>query len=245
MTLASQREAWSSPPLDDIGYVDADYLLSISDREFRHLIMRAIDNRYRGWRNDGGRWRTLLQLDTTEDKCVLDYGCGVGIEALQYVSRGNLVWLADISEKNLQVATRTLNQMGYEPEGTVLIGKKPAASSFPKLDIVHCCGVLHHIRKPAQVVQAMQGWLVPEGELRLMLYSDEGWRLATGTEPPVEVTQSPHFKTWVRWNDGVGDYADWYDCSRLDERFGNYFRVAACDYITRDERFLIATLVTK
>ena len=71
-------------------------------------------------------------------------------------------------------------------------------------------------------MKAMHGWLRPGGELRLMVYSDEAWRLATGTEPPMgKVEDHPDFELfWQTW-DAIGGYADWYDRDMLERRFGS------------------------
>jgi SAM-dependent methyltransferase len=92
-------------------------------------------------------------------------------------------------------------------------------------------GVLHHIEHPVPVVEQMARWLAPGGELRVMVYSDNGWRAATGTEPPADVTDHPARERFVRWGDELGDWADWYSEARLAERFGAWFDVERFRYI--------------
>jgi 2-polyprenyl-3-methyl-5-hydroxy-6-metoxy-1,4-benzoquinol methylase len=93
---AGLRELWRRIPVDDVGYLTAEELLARSDTDLRTLIDRMEQTRYSGWRNHEGRWRDILGLDTTSGKTVLDYGCGVGLEALQYARAGNDVVVADL-----------------------------------------------------------------------------------------------------------------------------------------------------
>ena len=243
-TFEEQQEAWSNPPLDDIGYVSSDYLLSVSQSEFARLIRRSIFNRYGagGWRNYQGLWRKSLKLDNTFGRKILDYGCGAGFEALQYAKK-NRVWLADISSKNLAVAERTLGTMNFTPEGLLLISEDPPFCNPPEtLNVIHCSGVLHHIPKPKPVVEAMAGWLSSEGELRLMVYTDRAWEKCTETKPPKEVTRSKNFEKFVTCMDGVGGYADWYNAERIQERFGRWFTLESTQALTPDGVYMSAIL---
>lgn len=245
-TFANRRKAWSSPPVDDIGYLPSRELLTWDTADLLDIIGRMAQSRYGGWRNWEMRWRTTFSLDRTEGKRVLDYGCGVGLEALQYAKRGNRVWLADISRDNLKLAQRVLEMEGHEIEGTFLVKETtPVIDPAEPFDVIHCVGVLHHIPYPEAIVQAMAGWLAPKGELRLMVYSDEAWRIATGTEPPPWVEDSPHFDLfWQHW-DPIGGYADWYDCNRLKRRFGQWFKLKLCQPLTEHGEYLGAVLVKR
>ena len=246
-TFASRRKAWSNPPIDDIGYLPSRELLTWDTADLIDIIGRMAESRYSGWRNWEMRWRTTLKLDHTEGKRVLDYGCGVGLEALQYAKRGNRVWLADISQDNLNLAQRILSIEGQKEEGTFLVKEKaPLITPAEPFDVIHCVGVLHHIPDAESVVEAMHGWLADNGELRLMVYSDEAWRIATGTEPPAwNVESDPSFDLfWQHW-DPIGGYADWYDCKRLNTRFGKWFTVDICQPLTQYGEYLGAVLVKR
>lgn len=243
-TFQEQKVSWSNPPVDDVGYISSKSLLKKSNEELRALTGRMEAARYDGWRNYNGNWRRVLGLDDTKGQRVLDYGCGVGVEALQYARRDNAIWLADIVEENLKLASRILRLFGYTPIATCLLRGRSPFYSFTEgsFDVVHCSGVLHHIPKPRPVVRQMSRWLKANGELRLMLYSDDAWRLTTNAEPPSEVETHKLFRRFVTAMDGVGEYSDWYDEERLTERFGEWFEIANCEYLTENRAYLGAVL---
>lgn len=245
-TFESQRQAWEHIPVDDVGYFSATELLQLPDSDLFQLVADMERSRYEGWRNHDGRWRAGMGLDDVHGR-VLDYGCGLGVEALQYARTGNIVSLADINASSIALASRVLRLHGYEPAGTWLVSPKPPFAVLPpgSLDLVVMNGVLHHIPDPVPVVRAAASWLVPGGELRVMVYSGSGWLLATGTSPPADVAGHPDRERFVRFFDGVGDWADWYDEARLAERFGEWFDIRDVRYITPDGRYLTATLARK
>lgn len=244
-TFTARRQSWSHPPVDDVGYVSSRELLAAPAQELRTLIANAESNRYGGWRNYRNLWRKTLRLDETHDKVVLDYGCGIGIEALQYARTGNEVIVADISRDNVRLAMRVLELEGFSAGAFQITKAVPVNSLFGNFDVIHCAGVLHHIPDARRVVQAMAARMSEGGELRLMVYSDEAWRIACGTEPPDRVEDDPGFHTyWTHW-DAVGGYADWYDPDKLVERFGQWFDLVEWSYLTERHEYLGARMVKR
>lgn len=244
-SFEDQQKAWSSPPVDDVGYISSAELLELPDDKFLAMFERMEQARYTGWRNWNRHWRDVLGLDETKSKVVLDYGCGVGMEALQYSRNWNEVHIADITPLNLSVAARLFHLNNQKaPKGYLIHEESPFIFPKVKFDVIHCCGVLHHIPQPRPVVEAMHGWLAENGELRLMLYSDDAWKIATGTEPPEgDVSGYEEFEAFVRHWDGVGDWADWYDKPKLMNLTGDLFRLTRYRPLTSNGAYVGAVLV--
>lgn len=247
-SFQTRAKQWSSPPVDDVGYIPSTDMLEMPSEELSLLVANFELARYHGWRNYQNRWRDVLGLDTTHAKHVLDYGCGVGIEALQYARAGNTVSLADISGNNVKLADRVLKLHGFKSLHTMVVKETgPLLPLKPEtVDVVHCNGVLHHIPDPIPVIKAMHGWLKPEGELRLMLYSDHAWEIATGTlAPEGDVFDYEEFDAfWQHW-DPLGGYADWYDAEKLRHRFGKWFRISRFEPLDKTGAYVGAVLVKR
>jgi SAM-dependent methyltransferase len=209
---------WERLPVDDQGYVDPAEILKLNRRDLRRWVRRFEQVRYGGWRNHDNLWRSTLGLDTTQGKQIIDYGCGYGIEALQFARRGNRMRLFDLTVPGLQAARRVLAAHRYDCRVHLIDGQLPEA------DIFYANGVLHHFPEGMQVLRR-----APCAEARLMLYSDRAHELFGG----------PGF---VRAMDEVGDYADWYSPQKL-QREARGWTLQEATYITPDGRYLTARLV--
>jgi 2-polyprenyl-3-methyl-5-hydroxy-6-metoxy-1,4-benzoquinol methylase len=189
--------------------------------------------RYTGWRNYGNLWREKLGLDSTHEKHVLDFGCGVGIEALQFAKAGNSVSLYDISKSNIELATRILWLHGYSPK-TVMTSNMPVPdlSPFGEIDVFYANGVLHHTPAIREILEQAHNVLSKDGEVRLMLYSDVAWKKYGECDQ----------EKFVRMMDQVGHYADWYTSEKLQNTVDGFFSVNSFDYITDDDRYCVAIL---
>lgn len=239
---------WSKPPVDDFGYISSAEMINWTDDKLREVITTMRHQRYEGWRNHNGLWRDVLALDRG-DLRVLDYGCGVGMEAAELARAGNIVDLADISSANIEITRRVMKlTAGRDPVNTFHVGQSWPFLNCPSgtYDVIHCSGVLHHIRKARLTIERFHELLCPGGEVRLMLYSDVGWRLFAKTEPPPEpVDHDPGFTRFVRAFDQVGDYATWYDEAKLTQMFGDLFTVDRFDYLTPNRQYCGAVLIKK
>jgi len=252
MTWDEHVSAWSHPPVDDVGYLSSRDMLDWDDARLHKMIHTMHDVRYNGWRNHNGLWRDLMGLDTTTGKDILDFGCGVGIEALELHNAGNRVSVADISGDNIALAIRVMQLCGDPVPGTItgyLVDADPPYIYAGEcgFDVIHCNGVLHHIPWARQIMERFHDLLRPGGQVRLMVYSDEGWRIYTGTEPPPVpwMTSHPKFETFVRAFDSVGSYAEWYDENKIRNRFGDLFTVDRFAYLTPNRRYCAAVLTKK
>lgn len=243
---AAQRAAWSNPPVDGVGYFASAELLRLSDEALTELVLTMRMERYGDWRNYEGKWRDLMGLDSLTAKDVIDWGCGVGLESVELSRAGNRVTAADIVPSNVDLAVRVGSLFGQDLRGRVLEQSPPFTPDSPgRYDVFYCNGVLHHIPQPERIMKRAHEILRPGGEVRLMVYSDRGWTLATGCYTDEDESRHPDFLKFVRFFDDVGYWAEWYDRDRLERRFGEWFTVERFSYLTPDDRYCAAVLRRK
>jgi len=239
-------DEWIRIPVDDVGYIHAADLYRMPDKEFLDLVHRAERARYWGWRNAGNKWRENLGLDTTHGKRVMDFGCGIGLEALQFARAGNEVILCDLHPASIAVARRTLKLHGYEDavyDVRRSFFTEPYVRYIEDIDIFYANGVLHHLPYDRELLHSVKEYLAPDGEVRLMVYTDWGWEHAVGTSAPEgRACDDANYTLFLRFFDEVGEYADFYNARRMKERFGDDYELFHFDYITLTRQYATAVL---
>ncbi len=246
--FAKAVESWGKPPIDDFGYIDSATIASKTQTELVAMAFAWAAIRYNGDRNHQGRWRRLMRLDRTTGTTVMDFGCGHGLEALEYALHGNAVVLADINPNNLRSAAAVLAAHDVSPLASIEVGGlSPFFRYFP-VDIFHANGVLHHTPEARGILLRAVENLKPGGEIRLLLYSDIAWEASTGEALPdcdFDTATHPAFHRFVRHMDAVGQYADWYNEDKIIRRFGDFLDLIDCGYIGITNQFFGAILRSK
>jgi SAM-dependent methyltransferase len=174
---------------------------------------------------------------------VLDFGCGFGIEALQYARAGNQVMVADINPETITVAERVLGAFGYQSTQVLVDGSK---FDCPPFDIFHSAGVLHHIPNPRPILERAVKLLKPGGEIRLMLYGDKTWYHVSKQLPPVDadIREHPLYQRFVRSLDGVGYHADWYSRAKVEHLWGDFLDIKLFEPLC-DRGYIVTVLTPK
>lgn len=247
-SFPNQMVEWKRLPVDNVGYIDPKQLIKADNHFISGLYYEFEKNRYGldGWRNHKNKWREKLGLDSTTGKTIMDFGCGFGLEATQFAKAGNKLILADINQDGLTIANRYLNLVGNPAlESCLVTGEYPFFEVKQPYDIFYSNGVLHHTPEFRNILKRACEDLAADGEVRLMLYSDVGWVIATNAMLPeidAQVALDPNFWKFVRFFDEVGTYADWYNRDKIEYLVGDFLRVESCEYITNDDRYLVAIL---
>ena len=107
-----------------------------------------------------------------KDKEVLEIGCGIGTDSINFARAGAKLTVLELSKKSLKITKKRFKTYGLE--ANFILGNVETLSSyFPdkQFDLIYSFGVIHHTPNPRKAVEEMEKVIKPGGELRLMLYS--------------------------------------------------------------------------
>jgi SAM-dependent methyltransferase len=106
-----------------------------------------------------------------KDKRVLEIGCGVGTDTIEFKKAGAILDVVDVSDKSLLLAWDRAYLLGFR-EG-IRFHNFDAEEQLPEgpFDLVYSFGVLHHTPTPERVLVRAYDQLKKGGELRIMLYA--------------------------------------------------------------------------
>lgn len=121
----------------------------------------------------------FAEFSCWKGKKVLELGCGIGTESINFAKYGADLTVIDISPRSIEICKQRFQIFGFTAQ--FLVGNIEELDQFlpkdSKFDLIWAFGVLHHTPFPEKVVQQLQKFLHPEGELRAMVYSKVSYKL--------------------------------------------------------------------
>tara|TARA_E500000178_G_scaffold352801_1_gene417058 strand:+ start:2797 stop:4887 length:2091 start_codon:yes stop_codon:yes gene_type:complete len=105
---------------------------------------------------------------------ILIAGCGTGVQSIsvaQQFPRSNVLAL-DLSKSSLAYALRKTKELGISNINYVHGDILDLHKINKKFDVIHCTGVLHHMRSPSQGLECLIETLKEDGLMKLGLYSN-------------------------------------------------------------------------
>lgn len=119
---------------------------------------------------------------------VLELGCGIGTDAVNFARAGADYTAVDLSLKSLELAKRRFNVFGLQGKfyhGS--IEELETVIPVESYDLVYAFGVVHHTPSPRKVVASVKNFMSPSSEFRLMLYAKNSWKnamISVGLDQP-------------------------------------------------------------
>lgn len=112
-------------------------------------------------------------------KKVLEVGCGIGTDAVNFVRQGALYTGLELSSESLRICQKRMNVFGLNARLIKLNAEKISPGEVGNgFDLVYSFGVIHHSPDPKLIISKIANVLKPDGELKLMLYAKNSWKAA-------------------------------------------------------------------
>jgi len=124
--------------------------------------------------------RTFADFPRWRGKRVLEVGCGIGTDTINFARNGALVTAVDLSSKSLAIARERAKVFGLSDRIAFhQANAEQLASLLPvkQYDLVYSFGVIHHSPHPERVLAEVRQFLGRGGTLKLMVYHRRSWKV--------------------------------------------------------------------
>jgi len=144
----------------------------------------------------------FAQFEMWSGKRVLEVGCGIGTDAINFVRAGANYTGIDVSQKSLDLTQRRLEVFGLN--GRLLHANVEELSSHlsgETFDLIYSFGVLHHTPSSSSALKQLIALSHAGTELRIMVYASRSWKAAlidAGLEQPEAQAGCPIANTYSR-----------------------------------------------
>lgn len=120
----------------------------------------------------------FAQFSRWKGKKVLELGCGIGTDSINFARKDAQLTAVDLSERSLEICRRRFDVFGLQ--ASFYCGNIEDLSSFlppQHFDLIYSFGVIHHTPNPENVLAGIRGFCSSETEVRVMLYSKWSWKV--------------------------------------------------------------------
>jgi SAM-dependent methyltransferase len=113
-------------------------------------------------------------------KAVLELGCGIGTDMINFARAGATVTAVDISEVSLALAKQRAAVYGVEDRIYFILAnaEELANSLLPQsFDLIYASGSIHHSPHPEVLVEQLRAFTKPGTVLKLVVYHTYAWKV--------------------------------------------------------------------
>ncbi len=123
----------------------------------------------------------FAEFDKWKGKKVLEIGCGIGTDTINFARAGAEVTAVDLSVKSLELAKKRAEVFGFSNQINFLEANAERLSEFvkpQKFDLIYSFGVIHHSPHPENIIEQIKTNYAGENStLKLMVYYRYSWKV--------------------------------------------------------------------
>lgn len=116
-----------------------------------------------------------------QGKKVLEIGCGIGTDTINFARAGAQVTTVDLSDKSMELAHQRAAVFGLEDRIRFCPGNAEQLNSFVPIepyDLIYSFGVIHHTPHPEAVLEQLRHYTRRGTTIKIMIYHRRSYKVA-------------------------------------------------------------------
>lgn len=122
----------------------------------------------------------FAEFERWRGKKVLEIGCGIGTDTINFARAGAWVTAVELSERSLEIAKKRAEVYGLQDRVRFYLGNAEELTKVVPLephDLIYSFGVIHHTPQPERVIEQMRHYVQPGGTVKIMVYHRSAWKV--------------------------------------------------------------------
>jgi len=122
----------------------------------------------------------FAEFERWRGKRVLEVGCGIGTDSVNFARAGADLTAVDLSSESLRIARQRAEVMGVANNIDFRQANAEELTSVVDdggYDLIYSFGVIHHTPRPAAALAQMRALIARSGVLKLMVYHRHSWKV--------------------------------------------------------------------
>ncbi len=115
-----------------------------------------------------------------KNKKVLEIGCGIGTDTMNFARNGASVVAVDYSDQSIAIARQRARVFGLEGSIQFHHGNAEELQDFlpvEQFDLIYSFGVIHHTPHPDRVLEQVKAYGRPGTVVKIMVYHRHSWKV--------------------------------------------------------------------
>jgi ubiquinone/menaquinone biosynthesis C-methylase UbiE len=117
----------------------------------------------------------FAEFDKWAGKYVLEIGCGIGIDTVNFARAGANVTAVDLSEESLRIAKRRAD-LANVPLRFIQSNAEELSLCDPAYHLIYAFGSIHHSPRPVSILREMRKYSGKVTTLKIMVYNKWSWK---------------------------------------------------------------------
>ena len=122
----------------------------------------------------------FAEFSRWKGKRVLEIGCGIGTDTMNFARAGAQVTAVDLSDESLKVARKRAEVFGLQDRITFYQANAEQLSATVPVepyDLVYSFGVIHHTPHPENAIKQIKKYMNKDSVFKIMVYNRMSWKV--------------------------------------------------------------------
>jgi ubiquinone/menaquinone biosynthesis C-methylase UbiE len=121
----------------------------------------------------------FAQFERWQGKQVLEIGCGIGTDTINFARHGASVTALELSDVSLDVARKRAEVFELSERINFILGDAESLGDLvpsTKIDLIYSFGVIHHSPNPERILEQISRLAQPGTTIKIMVYHRHSWK---------------------------------------------------------------------